>query len=56
MVYCNKCVIYSKEYDQLNQLSEDTGKTGCNYCRMFENGIPQDIVDDKEECPYHVEV
>lgn len=60
MVLCNSCMNYRKSYDELckswdDESIVDAPKIEKHYCCMYDDSIPQNISNDKAECPYFME-
>lgn len=51
MVNCKECIFYDAEYDELRQSGNDTGKPLAHYCRMYKDGIPNEVWDNLHKCP-----
>ena len=57
MEECKKCKRYRKEYDDFYAMFDDElivnkPKKRKHYCPMYKNGMPDEIVDDKEKCEF----
>lgn len=52
MENCKNCIFYDVEYDNLIQSGNDKTNKEKYYCRMWKDGIPTDISNDKIKCKY----
>lgn len=55
MKQCENCIFYDKEYDELRQSGDDIAIVGQenkekHYCRVFKNGIDDDVIEDMKDC------
>lgn len=56
MENCKNCILYDSEYDELRQSGNDVIKDGNaekHYCRMWKDGIPNEIWDGKTKCQHN---
>ena len=54
MEQCKSCQNFLKAYNEGRQILNDLEPIETNYCFMYRSGIPEDIIKDKEKCPYHL--
>lgn len=58
MEQCKTCLFYNKKYDELRQSGNDIIGVSAkkqHYCAMYEQGISEQIISDKKECPERIQ-
>ena len=58
MASCDKCLIYSERYSEFVAMHEDSTPENENpkehFCQMFTDGIPEEVWNGGDQCPYMV--
>ena len=54
MEQCKKCEIYSDDFNASKQVFNDIQPIDTQYCIMYKFGIPENIIDDRCECPFMI--
>lgn len=60
MEFCNKCLFYSKEYEDFRKMYDDTliidnSDYEKKFCTMFDDNIPNEICYGGQKCPHFFE-
>lgn len=55
MAFCDKCIFYSKSYDEQNIDFNDIGDTNSHFCPMYQDEIPDGVFNGGNDCEYFEE-
>lgn len=50
MGYCKNCIIYNRNYDELQIDYNDIDEQGLHFCPVYENGIKAGVYEGLKDC------